>query len=71
MLDCATVGVSDPLIPDAAGLSCYSTYSHALLFALADPYAMSARQIELVDRWLAQWARKLFPYAKQRETRAR
>ncbi len=67
MLDCATVGVSDPLIPDAAGLSCYSTYSHALLFALADPYAMSARQIELVDRWLAQWARKLFPYAKQRE----
>lgn len=67
MLDCTTVAVSDPLIPDADGLSCYSMYSHALLIALADPYALTARQIELVDRWLAQWARKLFPYAQQRE----
>ena len=29
---------------------------------------MSVRQIELTDRWLAQWARKVFPYAQQRET---
>jgi hypothetical protein len=42
-------------------------YSHALLLALADPYALTVRQIELTDRWLAQWARKVFPYAKQRE----
>ena len=68
MLDCTTVGVSDALMPEADGLSCYSMYSHALLIALADPYALSMRQIELVDRWLAQWARKLFPYAQQRES---
>ena len=68
MLDCAMAKVSDPLMPNAEGLSCYSTYSHALLLALADPYSLTVRQIELVDRWLDQWARKVFPYAKQRET---
>jgi len=68
MLDCAMAGVSDHLMPDAEGLSCYSTYSHGLLLALADPYALSVRQIELTDRWLGQWARKVFPYAKQRES---
>jgi len=68
MLECTTAGVSDSLMPDAEGLSCYSTYSHALLLGLADPYALSVRQIELADRWLGQWARKVFPYAKQRES---
>ena len=68
MLDCAMAGVSDHLMADAENLSCYSTYSHGLLLALADPYAMSVRQIELTDRWLAQWSRKVFPYAKQRES---
>ena len=68
MLDCAMAAVSDHLMPDAEGLSCYSTYSHGLLLALADPYALTVRQIELADRWLGQWARKVFPYAKQRES---
>jgi len=68
MLDCATTAVSDHLMPEAEGLSCYSTYTHALLLALADPYALSVRQIELTDRWLGLWARKLFPYSKQRES---
>jgi len=68
MLDCAMAGVSDHLMPDAEGLSCYSTYSHGLLLALADPYALTVRQIELTDRWLGQWSRKIFPYAKQRES---
>lgn len=68
MLDCTMAAVSDHLMPDAEGLSCYSSYSHALLIGLADPYALTVRQIELVDRWLGQWARKLFPYAKQRES---
>lgn len=68
MLECAVTSVSDHLMPDAEGLSCYSMYSHALLLALADPYALSVRQIELADRWLAQWARKVFPYATQRES---
>jgi hypothetical protein len=68
MLDCAVTAVSDNLLPNAVGISCYSTYSHAVLLGLADPCAMTVKQIELTDRWLAMWARKVFPYAQQRET---
>jgi hypothetical protein len=68
MLDCAVAAVTDEQLPNSVGTSCYSTYSHALLLALADPCAMTVRQIELADRWLGQWARKLFPYGQQRET---
>jgi len=68
MLDCTVSAVSDESTPNAVGISCYSTYYHAILLALADPCAMSVRQIELADRWLGQWARKVFPYAQQRET---
>jgi hypothetical protein len=68
MLDCAVTAVSDDAQPHAVGISCYSTYSHALLLGLADACAMSVRQIELADRWLGQWARKVFPYSQQRET---
>jgi hypothetical protein len=68
MLDCAVTAVSDDLTPQAVGISCYSTYVHALLLGLADPWSMSVRQIELTDRWLSQWARKVFPYAQQRES---
>ncbi|MEJ7670728.1 MAG: hypothetical protein WKH97_18805 [Casimicrobiaceae bacterium] len=68
MLDCTVTAVSDDLAPNAVGISCYATYCHALLLHLADPCAMTIRQIELTDRWLGQWARKVFPYAQQRET---
>jgi hypothetical protein len=68
ILECAVTAVSDNLVPNAVGISCYSTYSHALLLGLADPCAMTVKQIELADRWLAMWARKVFPYAQQRET---
>lgn len=68
MLDCAVTAVTDEQMPFGVGTSCYSTYSHALLLTLADPCAMTVRQIELADRWLGQWARKLFPYAQQRES---
>ena len=68
LLECAVSAVSDDLMPNAVGISCYSTYSHALLFALADPWSMNVKQIELTDRWLALWARKVFPYAQQRES---
>lgn len=67
MLDCTVQAVSDDLMPHAVGISCYSTYCHALLLGLADGCALSVRQIELTDRWLGQWARKVFPYAEQRE----
>lgn len=68
LLDCTVTAVSDDLQPHAVGISCYSTYCHAILLGLADPSGLSVRQIELVDRWLGQWARKIFPYAQQRET---
>ncbi len=68
LLDCAVTAVSDDLMPHAVGISCYSTYAHAILMGMADPCGMSVRQIELTDRWLGQWARKLFPYTQQRET---
>ena len=68
LLECAVTAVSDDLMPNAVGISCYSTYTHALLLGLADPCAMSVKQIELTDRWLGMWSRKLFPYAQQRET---
>ncbi|MBS0322144.1 MAG: hypothetical protein JSR18_16490 [Proteobacteria bacterium] len=68
MLDCAVTAVSDELNPQAVGTSCYSMYVHALLLALADPFSLSVRQIELADRWLSQWARKVFPYDQERET---
>lgn len=68
ILECSVTAVSDELSPNAVGLSCYSTYAHALLLDLADPCSMSVRQIELTDRWLGMWARKVFPYTQQRET---
>ena len=68
ILDCTVTAVSDDLNPHAVGTSCYSMYMHALLMGLADPFSMSVRQIELADRWLAQWARKVFPYDQERET---
>jgi hypothetical protein len=68
ILECAVAAVSDDLMPNAVGISCYSTYSHALLLGLADLCAMSVKQIELTDRWLGVWSRKIFPYAQQRET---
>ena len=68
ILDCAVTAVSDELMPNAVGVSCYSTYCHALLLDLADPCAMTVRQIELTDRWLSMWARKVFPTPQQRET---
>ena len=63
MLDCDADAVSDPLLPNGVGISCYSTYSHALLLGLADPCAMSIKQIQLADRWLEMWARKVHPVA--------
>jgi hypothetical protein len=67
ILDCTASAVSDPLLPHGVGISCYSTYSHALLLGLADPCAMSVKQIQLADRWLEMWARKVHPMATPRE----
>ena len=68
LLDCTGSAVSDPLLPHGLGISCYSTYSHALLLGLADPCAMSVKQIQLTDRWLEMWARKVHATTTPRET---
>jgi hypothetical protein len=67
LLECASTAITDDLVGQAGGVSPYSTYSHALLLGLADPCGMSVKQIELTDRWLAMWGRKVFPYPRQRE----
>jgi hypothetical protein len=67
LVDCTGTAVSDGYVPDGLALSCYSMYSHALLLGLADLCSLSVRQIELTDRWLHMWARKVFPYPQQRD----
>ena len=57
---CLDAAVKDKLQTHASTASCYATYSHALLLELADPAALTVRQIELTDRWLERWGRKLF-----------
>ena len=68
VLGCAEAALSDPLMPNGIGISCYSTYSHALLLGLTDLCAMSVKEVQLADRWLEMWARKVHPAAEQRET---
>jgi hypothetical protein len=66
ILECA-IAVTDELMPNAIGVSLFDLLP-CVAAHLADPCAMSVRQIELTDRWLAMWAQGL-PYAQQRETR--
>jgi hypothetical protein len=68
MLECAVTSVSDSLLPERRRHLVLFDVQPRVLLGLADPCAMSVRQIELTDRWLAMWARKVFPYAQQRET---
>jgi hypothetical protein len=69
LLDCGDTALLDPLMPNGVGISCYSTYSHALLLGLADLCAMSVKQIQLTERWLQMWARKVHPHAERRWAR--
>jgi len=48
-------------IPDAIAhgeplRTCGAAYVHALLCRLANPYALSVRQMDFLDRWLEAWA---------------
>ncbi|MBK7473761.1 MAG: hypothetical protein IPI73_27080 [Betaproteobacteria bacterium] len=61
LLEVTSLAVRDKLLPHAEAISAYSTYAHALLLARADPCALTAREWELVDRWLQGWSRKFFP----------
>lgn len=59
MLECTTRAVKDRLQPNTVAVSCHSTYSHALLLAMIDSEALTSRQIELANRWLESWSRKV------------
>jgi hypothetical protein len=49
--------VADTINGREADASCSSAYAQALLAELAHPYALSARQMEFVSRWIVKWSR--------------
>ena len=51
----ASTAVSDGVGRETAATTCTATYAHALLIHLAQPDAMPARQLDIVDRWLERW----------------
>lgn len=50
------IAVKDPLNRMVEGTRPESSYMQALLLDLADPYHLSAKQLDQVDRWLDKWA---------------
>ena len=48
--------VSGPLDREEADTNCMATYCHVLLLHLANPFALTARQLDFVDQWLGDWA---------------
>jgi hypothetical protein len=51
--------VQDPLNHQTPTTHCSGTYAHALLMHLADPYRLTPRQHELLERWLDRWAARV------------
>lgn len=52
----ARIRVEDSTSRHDAESSCADVYAQALLTQLASPYALSARQLDFVQRWSAKWA---------------
>lgn len=50
------IRVQDVFAKQEADSSCAEAYVHGLLGNLANPFALSARQLEFVQRWLDKWA---------------
>jgi len=48
--------VQDRANAQNAATSCTAAYARALLAQLANPFALSGRQLAFLDRWLDQWA---------------
>lgn len=53
------IAVKDPLNRMIEGTRPESSYVQALLLDLADPYHLSAKQLDQVDRWLDKWAARV------------
>jgi hypothetical protein len=48
--------VNDPLHGSPNGISCHTMYAKILLTCYARPSELSRAQLQLMDRWLTQWA---------------
>ena len=48
--------VVDSFSPDAPESNCGAAYCRALLAHMANPFALSGRQMEFVARWIEQWS---------------
>ena len=51
--------VKDSLNPRVETTTCSAAYAHALLLFLSNPYQLSARQLNLLDKWLDKWAARV------------
>lgn len=54
--DYASRPVMDSLNKEIDATSCTAAYAQILLADLADPYRLTSRQLDLLDRWLDKWA---------------
>ncbi|MGH8619441.1 MAG: hypothetical protein ACREUW_17265 [Burkholderiales bacterium] len=52
----AQTPVSDRASPQTIATSCCAAYARALLAQLANPFALSGRQLAFMDRWLDTWS---------------
>jgi hypothetical protein len=52
----ARIRVQDTFCRRDPDSSCIESYAQALLLQLANPYALSTRQMSFVSRWLERWA---------------
>src|SRR5262249_28514096 len=52
----ARIRVHDTFTRRAPDSSCAECYVQAVLACLANPFSLSVRQMDLVERWLKQWA---------------
>lgn len=48
--------VADTFIREEADSTCCAAYSHALLAHLANPFALSGRQMQFSARWIEKWS---------------
>ena len=55
----ADTPIKDSLNPRVETTTCSAAYAHALLLFLSNPYQLSARQLNLVDKWLDKWAERV------------
>ena len=53
------ITVKDPLNRLVEGTRPETAYAQALLIDLADPYRLTSRQLDLMDRWLDKWAARI------------